>query len=88
MPLGSPAVGLFSAFVLEVGPGLLEGGGDVTAAAAAAAAASASAGTAMPNFSDLVGLLQPVFFGAYLFRTERAMQRMPNDAMPLTALQV
>lgn len=70
------ATGLLSAFVLELGPGILDGNSGVGDAA-------------MPTVSDLVGLLQPAFFGLYLFRTERAMQRIGEaEAMPLTAIQV
>jgi hypothetical protein len=33
--------------------------------------------------------VQPALFGLYLFRTERAMQRIgESEAMPLTAVQV
>lgn len=70
------ATGLLSAFVLELGPGLLDG-------------SSAAGPEAMPTASDLIGLLQPALFGLYLFRTERAMQRIgESEAMPLTAVQV
>lgn len=68
------ATGLLSAFVLELGPGYLVGGDSV--------------GLAMPTSSDIIGLLQPVFFGLYLFRTELVMQKNPSEAMQLTAIQV
>ena len=72
------ATGLLSAFVLELGPGLLDG-------------SAGAGGAAMhgPTVSDLVGLLQPALFGLYLFRTELAMKRLgESEAMPLTAVQV
>jgi len=68
------ATGLLSAFVLELGPGYLAGGDSV--------------GLALPTSSDLIGLLQPIFFGLYLFRTELVMKKNPTEAMQLTAIQV
>ena len=68
------AMGLAAAAVLELGPGILGGGSDISAA--------------MPATSDFIGLLQPFFFGLYLFRTERTMMKYPSEAMQLTAIQV
>jgi len=59
------------------------------------AAALAVAGTgflclgngALPSPGDLLGLLQPLLFGIYLFRVERRMAQHPGKAMELTTLQ-
>ena len=75
------AIGLLSAFVLEVGPSIL---GD----AAGGGGAGGGGMVVGARASDLVAILQPFFFGLYLFRTERVMGRMPEAAMPITALQV
>jgi len=66
------ATGLLSAFVLELGPCYWAGGDSL----------------ALPTSSDLIGLLQPIFFGLYLFRTELVMKKNPTEAMQLTAIQV
>jgi drug/metabolite transporter (DMT)-like permease len=68
------ATGLAGAAVLELGPGILDGSG--------------GAAPAMPSTPELIALLQPFFFGFYLFRTEIHMQKYPEQAMTLTALQV
>jgi len=65
-----------------------------TRAWVAAALAAAGAGVLelgggeMPTSGDLVGLLQPLMFGIYLFRTENAMSKYANEAMEITSVQV
>lgn len=41
----------------------------------------------MPHANDLVGLLQPLLFGMYMFRTEHALEKYPDQGMPITAVQ-
>lgn len=41
----------------------------------------------MPHANDLVGLLQPLLFGVYLFKTEQALEEHPDQGLPITAVQ-
>lgn len=41
----------------------------------------------MPNANDLIGLLQPLLFGIYLFKTENALEKHPELGIPITAVQ-
>ena len=44
-------------------------------------------GSEMPHANDLIGLLQPVLFGMYMFRTENALEKHPDQGIPITAVQ-
>jgi len=44
-------------------------------------------GGEMPKSNDLIGLLQPLLFGVYLFKTERALDKFPDQGLPITAVQ-
>ena len=41
----------------------------------------------MPHANDLIGLLQPLLFGIYLFKTEAALEKHPDLGIPITAVQ-
>jgi len=44
-------------------------------------------GGEMPKSNDLIGLLQPILFGIYLFKTEKALDKFPDQGLPITAVQ-
>jgi len=46
------------------------------------------AGADMPGTGDLWALIQPLAFGAGFWRCERAMRQLPDQAAPLTAIQI
>lgn len=45
-------------------------------------------GSASPGTGDLWGLLQPVMFGLFFWKTEQTMRRFPDQALPFTTVQV
>ncbi|EKX54827.1 hypothetical protein GUITHDRAFT_149872 [Guillardia theta CCMP2712] len=46
------------------------------------------AGADMPGTGDLWALIQPLAFGAGFWRCERVMRELPDQAAPLTAMQI
>jgi drug/metabolite transporter (DMT)-like permease len=44
-------------------------------------------GGEMPKSGDLIGLLQPLLFGTYLWKTENALEKYPDQGVPITAVQ-
>jgi drug/metabolite transporter (DMT)-like permease len=45
-------------------------------------------GGAQPGVGDLWGLMQPIGFGIFFWKTEQAMKRHPDQALPITTAQV
>jgi drug/metabolite transporter (DMT)-like permease len=45
-------------------------------------------GGAKPGMGDLWGMMQPVGFGIFFWKTEQAMKRHPDQALPITTAQV
>ena len=45
-------------------------------------------GGAQPGLGDLFGLVQPIGFGIFFWKTEQAMKRHPDQALPITTAQV
>lgn len=45
-------------------------------------------GASAPCAGDLWALLQPVMFGTAFWKTEQAMKKFPDQALPLTAIQI
>jgi drug/metabolite transporter (DMT)-like permease len=58
-----------------------------TALAVLGAACLEFGGGQAPSSADLVGLLQPILFGIYLWKTENALEEHPDQGIPITAVQ-